>query len=222
MGGACRDWPATPSTRAPCGPSATPYLAQAYLYRVDVTDEPATITERIAVGGVDVADQRLGDYDLEGVAVRPEGGFWLASEGRTNVGSSRPNLIVRTDAAGAVLDAVELPAGAGRRRHQQRLRGRRRDRHARPAATRSCGWPCSGSGPTTRPAWSSSAATTSPRPRGRSPTTRSTPVQSPAGGFVGLSELTLLPDGTLAVIERDNQLGQDARIKRIYRVDPPR
>ena len=45
-------------------------------------------------------------------------------------------------------------------------------------------------------------------------------VESPAGGFVGLSELTLLPDGTMAVVERDNQLGPDARIKRIYRVDP--
>ena len=46
------------------------------------------------------------------------------------------------------------------------------------------------------------------------------PVESPAGGVVGLSELTLLPDGRLAVIERDNQLGQDARIKRLTAVDP--
>jgi hypothetical protein len=45
-------------------------------------------------------------------------------------------------------------------------------------------------------------------------------VDVPSGAVVGLSELTRLPDGTLAVIERDNQLGQDARIKRIYRIDP--
>ena len=46
------------------------------------------------------------------------------------------------------------------------------------------------------------------------------PVESPAGGWVGLSELTLLRDGTLAVLERDNQLGLEARVKRVYRVDP--
>ena len=84
-------------------------LAQAYLYRIDVSETPAVITERLPVGGVDVADQADGDYDLEGVAARPEGGFWFASEGRTNVGSSRPNLIVRTDAAGAVLESFPLP-----------------------------------------------------------------------------------------------------------------
>jgi hypothetical protein len=43
---------------------------------------------------------------------------------------------------------------------------------------------------------------------------------SPNGGWVGLSELTPLPDGRLAVVERDNQLGLDARIKKVYAVDP--
>jgi hypothetical protein len=32
--------------------------------------------------------------------------------------------------------------------------------------------------------------------------------------------VTALPDGRLAVIERDNQLGQEARVKRIYAIDP--
>jgi hypothetical protein len=39
---------------------------------------------------------------------------------------------------------------------------------------------------------------------------------SPNGGWVGLSELTSLGDDRFAVIERDNQAGPDARIKRIY------
>lgn len=43
---------------------------------------------------------------------------------------------------------------------------------------------------------------------------------SPNGGWVGLSEIAALPDGDLAILERDNQGGPDARIKRIYRVDP--
>ena len=45
-------------------------------------------------------------------------------------------------------------------------------------------------------------------------------VESPAGGWVGLSELTALPDGRLLVVERDNQLGLEARVKRLYRIDP--
>lgn len=42
------------------------------------------------------------------------------------------------------------------------------------------------------------------------------PVESANGGWVGLSEVTALDDGMMAVVERDNQLGFDAAIKRIY------
>ena len=75
-------------------------LSQAFLYRVDAARKPAVIRQRIAIGG------RTGEYDLEGVAARREGGFWLASEGN----ASRPNQLVRIDAAGTVLERVPLPA----------------------------------------------------------------------------------------------------------------
>ncbi len=39
------------------------------------------------------------------------------------------------------------------------------------------------------------------------------------GGWVGLSELTHLGRGQFAVLERDNQGGPDATVKRIYRID---
>jgi len=39
---------------------------------------------------------------------------------------------------------------------------------------------------------------------------------SPNGGWVGLSELTYVGEDTFLVIERDDQAGPDARIKRIY------
>ena len=40
------------------------------------------------------------------------------------------------------------------------------------------------------------------------------------GGFVGLSEITLLPFGNkVAIVERDDRIDRDARIKRIYGVD---
>jgi hypothetical protein len=40
---------------------------------------------------------------------------------------------------------------------------------------------------------------------------------SPNGGWVGLSELIALDKETFAVVERDNQAGGNARIKRIYK-----
>ena len=45
-------------------------------------------------------------------------------------------------------------------------------------------------------------------------------VQSPAGGWVGLSEITLRPDGrTALIVERDDRIAGEARIKRLYEVD---
>lgn len=43
-----------------------------------------------------------------------------------------------------------------------------------------------------------------------------TPFSS--GGWVGLSEITSLGDGDFLVLERDNQGGPDAAIKRIYKI----
>lgn len=45
-------------------------------------------------------------------------------------------------------------------------------------------------------------------------------VESPAGGRVGPSGITFLPDGeTVAIVERDDRIALDACIKRIYGVD---
>jgi len=43
---------------------------------------------------------------------------------------------------------------------------------------------------------------------------------SPRGGWVGLSEIVAADNGRLLVLERDNQAGADAAIKRIYSFDP--
>jgi len=44
-------------------------------------------------------------------------------------------------------------------------------------------------------------------------------VESQNGGWVGLSDIAPLGDGLFYVLERDNQSGPDAAIKRIYHVD---
>ena len=46
--------------------------------------------------------------DIEGVAVREGGGFWLASEGNPKKGMA--NRLLRVSAEGAVEEIIELPA----------------------------------------------------------------------------------------------------------------
>ena len=45
------------------------------------------------------------------------------------------------------------------------------------------------------------------------------PVASPNGGWIGLSDITALGGNQFLVVERDNQGGPDARVKRLYRID---
>lgn len=44
-------------------------------------------------------------------------------------------------------------------------------------------------------------------------------VESPAGGWIGLSEVSVHA-GMIFILERDNQGGPDARVKKVYKVDP--
>lgn len=191
------------------------FLAQAWLYRLDVSSSPARIVERIAIGGVEVEDA-VGDFDLEGVAVRPDGGFWFASEGRTNAGSSRPNLLVRTDGAGTVLTSVPLPASLVAHATSSGLEGAavaREDGREIVYTVFQRPWADDPANQVKVARYDIEADAWTFARYGLDP------VESPAGGVVGLSEITLLPDGTFAIVERDNQLGQEARVKRVYGVD---
>ncbi len=72
------------------------------IFTIDTGEKPATITKALTVtkGGAPAA------YDAEGIAARPGGGFWLASEGA----KGPQNLLVRLDASGAVQQEIPLPA----------------------------------------------------------------------------------------------------------------
>ncbi len=194
-------------------------LAQAWLYGIDASSTPAVITERIAIGGVGVADQGTGDFDLEGVAARPEGGFWLASEGRVGDAGTRPNLIIRTDAQGTIQEAVGLP--------DELLAGATSSGFEGVAVT---GTEAAGDEAVWVPIQREWADDEPGHVKiGRyavadaSWTFASYPLETPPavdGAWVGLSEITALPDGRLAIVERDNQMGQDAAIKHIAVIDP--
>jgi hypothetical protein len=196
------------------------FLAQAYAYRVDVSGEPAVITERIPVGGFDIGEltNPSGGFDFEGVAARPEGGFWFASEGRVNVGSERPNALVRTDDDGTIGDTVLLPDGLAEDATSSGFEG--------VAVTGS-----EDAGDETvyvaiQGRWSESGDPADRTKIGRYDVAADEwtfalyPLETVAGATVGLSEITILPDGhTAAIVERDNQIGLNAQLKRIYGID---
>lgn len=186
------------------------FLEQAWIYRVDVSSTPAVITERIAIGEAD------GALDLEGIVARAEGGFWLASEGNAD----RPNQVLRVDAVGELVgEPILLPA--------ELTAGQTNNGFEGVTAT---GSEAAGD----EVVWVAIQREWADDPAGLVKIGRYDvaagewtfahypldAVESAAGGWVGLSELTLLDDGRFAVIERDNQLGSSAAIKRIYVIDP--
>ena len=182
------------------------FLAQSYIYKIDVSVKPALITERIAIGGPD------GAFDLEGIAAAPEGGFWLASEGRSN--GDRPNEIIKVADDGTIEKQVELPPGLVANATNSGFEGVAVTGNSttefvyvviqREWADDLDGQVKIGRYNVANDTWTFvHYALETP----------------PPDAWVGLSEITLLPDGSFAIIERDNQLGTRAQIKRVYKVD---
>lgn len=185
------------------------FLAQGYIYRINVEHKPAVIESRMAVGEAD------GALDLEGIAVSPQGGFWLASEGRTE---ARDNALLHFASDGTIEPAEPLPSALTAFMTNSGFEG--------VAATlddngnevlyaviqREWGDDPAGMVKIGRYDVSAKSWTFAHYPLD--------PKTSPNGGWVGLSEITALPDGKLAILERDNQLAGFATIKRIYTIDP--
>jgi uncharacterized protein YjiK len=187
-------------------------LSEAGIYTIDTSDEPAVISGRMLVTDADTTVRD--DLDLEGIARRGEGGFWLASEGDNDEITNR---LIRVDDAGVVQAEVELPAellSAGQTSsgfEGLAVTGEADDEVVYVVIQRS--WPSDVAGQVKIGRYEVATGTWTFAAYALDP------VESPFGGWVGLSELTLLADGTFAVIERDNQLGTVARVKRIYGVD---
>lgn len=172
------------------------------------------------------------NLDIEGLALVPDGSaFWAVTEGRGNLDAGvsdpddrpfeSPNLLLRLVPNAAtgdleVTSVIGLPIAVLQNQLRFGLEG---VTEASDGSVYVC----------FQRAWTK-AGDPSDRARiGRfSPATRSWSFayypldapSSPNGGWAGLSEITALSDGTLAVLERDNQGGPDAAIKRIYTVDP--
>jgi len=177
------------------------------IYGIDRTTTPATID---AVTTVTEADGSAPALDLEGVAARPGGGFWLVSEGATGPA----NQVLRTDAAGVVQQTVSLPddvaAGLGRMGLEGvAVTGSGTDEQVYVALQR----PLAGEDGARVGRHDVAAGTW---------TWWTVPLSESAnGGTVGLSEITVTDDGTVAVVERDDLNGPAAEIKRVHTLDLP-
>ncbi|GHC52516.1 esterase-like activity of phytase family protein [Neogemmobacter tilapiae] len=80
------------------------YGATPMIYTIDAGQTPAKITKAMLVTRDGVAAQKL---DLEGIALDGQGGFWLASEGRSD--RLIPHAIYHVDAEGAIDQEIALP-----------------------------------------------------------------------------------------------------------------
>jgi hypothetical protein len=179
------------------------FYATTRILQIDASVTPAQITEAFTL----TRDGKPMGYDGEGIAQRPDGGFWVASEGDPDKKPAAvPNLLLRVSPRGEVLEEIALPEALARQATRFGLEG----------------VTVTGSGDNetvwmvVQRAWKDDPANMAKILR-YTPATRAWgvlhyPLDTPGidGAWVGLSEITAVGDGNFVVIERDNQFGDKA------------
>jgi len=177
---------------------------------IDTSSSPAVITKRLEVTD---ADGDAASLDAEGIYARPQGGYWLASEGATGP----ENKLVLVSRKGVVRKQISLPDEVADGLDKWGLEGvtastDKAGEHVyvvlqRPLSTDPDGVARIGRYDVRTGDWTWYGYQL-----------ESTDTD---GDWIGLSEITALDDGRLAVIERDKLNGPDAAVKRIYTVELP-
>lgn len=176
--------------------------APSRILQIDATQQPARITGAITV----MKDGKPASYDLEGIATRSGGGFWLASEGNPEKkDAALPDVLLRVSAKGEVEEEILLPEALAQHAVRFGLEG--------VAVT--------GTG-ADETVWLAVQREWKDDPKGKTkilsykPATKEWgvfhyPLSAAAQGqWMGLSELVSLGDDRFAVLERDNGLGAKA------------
>ena len=81
------------------------YGYQPTIFSIDTTQTPARITDALPVTRAGFPAQKL---DMEGITLDGDGGFWVASEGRSD--RLIPHAIYHIDAMGEITEEIGLPA----------------------------------------------------------------------------------------------------------------
>lgn len=176
--------------------------APSRILEIDAMGKPARITDAITV----TKDGKPAAYDLEGIATRPAGGFWLASEGNPELKEkATQNILLRVSAKGEVEAEILLPEELAKQATRFGFEG---------VAITGAG--------ADETVWLAVQREWKDDPKGKTkiltykPATKTWgalhyPLTPPAAGaWMGLSELTYLGNDTFAVIERDNLFGPKA------------
>ena len=173
------------------------------IYTIDASAMPARITAKTIVTRNGATAQKL---DLEGITLDGEGGFWLASEGRTD--RLTPHALFHVDADGEIQAEVAFPEALLANETRFGAEGitmvgdtlwvaiQREWKDDPKGQVKLLGYN------TADESWSA---------------VRYPLDEKPEGAWVGLSEITAHGD-YVYIVERDNQLDDKAVVKKIYRV----
>ncbi len=175
---------------------------QPSIFVIDATQTPAAITDVIRVTRGGQPAQKL---DLEGITLDGEGGFWLASEGRTD--RLIPHALYHVDAAGEIQDEIAFPPELLAAEIRFGAEGITKVGDVLWIAIQ-------------RP-WGDDPADTVKLVAYDTAAEEwgavYYPLEKAETGWVGLSEITAHGD-YVYIVERDNQIGGAAKLKALYRV----
>lgn len=182
------------------------YRSQPAIFTLDATKTPAQIVKKLVVTRDGQPAQKL---DLEGIASDGKDGFWLASEG--DAAKLTPNAVFHVDAKGEIDKEFPLPAellGKDGRFGYEGITtlGEGDDLTLVMAVQRE--WADDAKGEVKLLAY---------KPKAKEWSAVRYPLEKAEKGWIGLSEITA-HNGKLYIIERDNQIGTEAKLKAIYAV----
>lgn len=174
---------------------------------------PSNDARRAVFDSADLALLINGDktlnIDPEGIAVASDGGFWLASEGSGTSGDAEQpinalNWLFKIDSNGVIEQVFTLPDTLNAQQQRFGFEGVTEYQGKVYVAMQ-------------RP-WSreKGARIAVLDPMKNTWEFYFYPLQGAARGWLGLSAITSLGNGQFLVLERDNQAGPDAKIKRLY------
>ena len=147
--------------------------------------------------------------DVEGIAADGNGGFWLASEGRTD--RLTPHAILHVDDKGKIIEEIGFPDELMAYEIRYGLEGittigKGDDLTLVAAVQRE--WRDDPKGQVKLLAY---------KPKDKEWSAVRYPLEPAQEGWMGLSEITA-HDGQLYIVERDNLIGEAAKVKRVYSV----
>ncbi len=172
------------------------------IFVIDAKQTPAMITDAILVTREGSAAQKL---DLEGIANDGKGGFWLASEGRSD--RLIPHALYNVARDGSIQKEVAFPPELIASEKRFGSEGVTRIGETLWIAIQR-EW---GDDPM------GSVKLVSYDPKSKEWGAVRYPLETPEKGWMGLSEITAYGD-YVYIVERDNQIGEAAKVKRLYRV----